>query len=115
MDRNLVAIEVKPVNADKKGLVKDLSTLVACLTDADYEYALLLFYGQASHQWRSRLRSVARQDASARGLLDRVKVYWHSQAREAAMPVDWREIMEPQNNQMHLTRSAPARNRGPRR
>jgi len=113
MDRNLAAIEVKPVTAGEKGLAKDLSTLVACLTDADYEYAMLLFYG-ASSQWRTRLRSVARQNARLRHLLDRVSVYWHSQAHEAAMRVDWREIMEPQNNQMQLTRSAPARSRGPR-
>ena len=32
-----MAIEVKPVAAGEKGLARDLATLVACLTDADYD------------------------------------------------------------------------------
>jgi hypothetical protein len=114
MDSNLVAIEIKAVNAGKKGLAKDLSTLVACLTDADYEYAILLFYGHG-HQWRPKLGAVVRRDATVQRLLDRIAVYWHAQAGDAAMDVDWRDIMELQNNQMQRTRSAAAGRRGPRR
>jgi hypothetical protein len=45
MNKNLVVIEVKPINATKDGVEKDVKTLCGFLTMAQYFRALYLFYG----------------------------------------------------------------------
>ncbi len=42
---NFAIIEVKPINANTKGIKKDLKTLTAFIKEANYQRAIYLFYG----------------------------------------------------------------------
>lgn len=53
MDRNLVAVEVKPVNAARDGLLKDIQTLSGFVTNAQYFRAVYLIYGNRETEFRS--------------------------------------------------------------
>jgi len=45
MEHNYLIIEVKPSNADRKGVEKDLKTLTAFRTKGGYSKAIFLIYG----------------------------------------------------------------------
>jgi len=45
MEHNYLIIEVKPSNADKNGIKKDLKTLTAFRLKGEYKRAILLIYG----------------------------------------------------------------------
>lgn len=95
MERNLLAIEVKPCNVRAKPIRKDLATLAAFLDHADYEYAIFLVYGQAANglRWKPLLRRVAQGDGVMPHLNGRLLVYWHEAVGAPAVAVPWLEIM----------------------
>ncbi len=49
MDRNLIAIEVKPINATNYGIRKDMETLCGFLANARYFRAIYLIYGNQNN------------------------------------------------------------------
>lgn len=49
MQNNFVVMEVKPISARKTSIQKDIRTLSAFVTHANYERALYLFYGRSEH------------------------------------------------------------------
>lgn len=53
MDRNLVAVEVKPVNASMAGVTKDIQTLSGFVANAQYFHAIYLIYGNNEAAFRS--------------------------------------------------------------
>lgn len=60
MDQNLVAVEVKPVNAARDGLLKDIQTLSRFATNAQYFRAIYLIYGNRGPAFRSIAETVRR-------------------------------------------------------
>lgn len=93
MEWNLVAMEVKPVNATLKGIAKDLRSLTALVKLGHYYRAIYLIYG---HQERPflRLRNFANHfqyDFSKDVIdLDIIDLYWHQGFGGSAIKYDWR-------------------------
>lgn len=59
MEKNLLAVEVKPGIARSCDMKKDIETLISCLNKANYEYGMLLIYGGRRPQWLGKLERFA--------------------------------------------------------
>jgi hypothetical protein len=58
MDRNLAAIEVKPINATNYGIRKDMETLCGFLANAQYFRSIYLIYGNHNNHIERILQKV---------------------------------------------------------
>lgn len=92
MSGNLVAIEVKPVNASRSNIQKDLRTLTALKRAGRYYQAIYLVYG-SSEVGFNRLKRTAinlqHEDEEGRIKLDSIILFWHRAAGEAAEHIGW--------------------------
>jgi len=64
MGNNYLILEIKPINASKAGIKKDLQTLTAFRRNAGYERAILLVYGGSERQFERFIRKT--RDISTR-------------------------------------------------
>ena len=91
MDNELV-MEVKPINAQKNGVEKDLQTLTAYRRYAEYRRAILLVYGGATddfYQFKEVLEAIAAQDTGDSIDLGLLELWYHPAPGEAAVSVEW--------------------------
>lgn len=72
MNRNLVVIEVKPINLNNQGLKKDINTLKGFLGKARYYRAIILIYGD--RESRSNIIQTAK---NLIGDKSRILLMWH--------------------------------------
>lgn len=93
VERNLLAVEVKPGTAESPKIKKDIETLISCLKQANYSYGMLLIYGGCSPKWLGKVKRLAGQNTEFRAFRNRLLVYWHEAAGDSAFAVTWDEIM----------------------
>jgi hypothetical protein len=85
MGGNHAVIEVKPINAQRGGLKKDLITLTAFRRYASYERALYLFYGGgAIKNIIAQLQDLADKDRGKSIDLSLIEFWWQGVANEPA-------------------------------
>jgi len=87
-NNNLVAIEVKAVNAHSKAIRKDLNILTAFRRDSEsgYPHAIYLIYGEG-HKNLDRIKSTAR---STNGIdISTITLFWHRSANVQAEKQAW--------------------------
>jgi hypothetical protein len=92
MGGNLAIIEVKPVNALRNNIEKDLRTLTAFRRDGGYFQAIYLIYGlneSAFNRINQTAVNLLSEDTESRINLDLISLFWHRTVGEAARPVDW--------------------------
>lgn len=83
MGENLVAIEVKPFNADQAGIQKDRQTLEYFVTDVGYQCGVQLVYG-GDRDALQRFINVYRD------VNERVTLFWHPAPGRRAVRVSTR-------------------------
>ena len=92
MRGNLVVLEVKPINALRDDIWKDLRTLTAFMQIGGYYQAIYLIYGWNEARF-NRIKRAAinlqREDKEDRIRLDSIILFWHRQPGEAAEYVSW--------------------------
>jgi hypothetical protein len=92
MEGNLIIIEVKPVNANKYDIRKDLRTLTAFRKRGKYRYAMYLIYG-SNERWLSRVKrnilQLQTEDEEQRIDLSLIDLYVHRFPETPAEHVDW--------------------------
>ena len=88
MQGNYTIIEIKPINAKRDGLLKDLSTLTAFRRHAGYEKAIYLFYGKGDIE---RILAMAdelqRQDRGNKIDLNLIELWLHQEVGTPASRV----------------------------
>ncbi|MCC7203048.1 MAG: hypothetical protein IT393_10375 [Nitrospirae bacterium] len=92
MDYNELVLEVKPINARKPGIAKDLQTLTAFRQKAGYKRAILLVYGGTKNdvdRFKKKGQSIAEQNRD--GSIDRqlIELWHHSTCGKMAESVGW--------------------------
>jgi len=92
MDYNELVMEVKPINAGKPGIRKDLQSLTAYRMKAEYQRAILLVYGGSQNEldrFKKKVRSIVEQNRDA--AIDRqiVELWHHSTCGQIAESVGW--------------------------
>ncbi len=87
MDGNLLVIEVKPVNARKNGLKKDLETLTNYHTLANYSRAILLIYGDddIAKLKRNIMEISKKYDEIS---LELIEIYWHKEVGREIIKIE---------------------------
>lgn len=85
MSGNHAIIEVKPINAQRSGLKKDLKTLTAFRRYANYERALYLFYGAGEiESIVTQFHGLADEDRGKNIDLSLIELWWQRAANEPA-------------------------------
>lgn len=80
--RNLVVVEVKPINASDAGIKKDLETLVHFVSpDVGYQLGVQLVYGDGEGRFKKFVRIY--QEAGH----PQLRLYWHRHCGERAQRV----------------------------
>lgn len=85
MGGNYIIIEVKPINADPQGILKDLTTLISFRQFAGYKKAIFLLYGKGDF---NRVRMCINNNAPENVNLDLIDFWWHENIGESASMVD---------------------------
>jgi hypothetical protein len=89
MGRNLIVMEVKPVNADKRSIRKDLKNLVGFIRDAGYKRAVYLVFGEEKRSFIA-FKKKTRECADSEGIsLAEIELWWHCKAEREAIPTPW--------------------------
>lgn len=94
MGGNLVAIEVKPVNALRPNIKKDLITLTAFRHSGGYYQAIYLIYGSDEAAF-NRIKLIAnnlQRENEDQIRLDSIILFWHRQAGEETERVSWNQV-----------------------
>lgn len=88
MGGNFAVVEVKSVLADSAGLAKDVRTLTAFRTRAEYERAILLVYGDGEHVHTllKRLQAIAHAEPDLIQL-NRVEIWRHALPNQPAFRI----------------------------
>jgi len=89
---NEIVMEVKPINAKKNQIRKDLRTLTAYRRYAEYRRAILLVYGASEHeldQLKELAKSAARHDGGRTIDLSLIELWHHATSGQAAVSVAW--------------------------
>lgn len=93
MTGNLIVIEVKPVNAPRRAIMRDLSSLRQFLQYAGYQHAIYLVYGGSEAefgQFCGRLDEVCKNDNPLdHNLTARIELWWHESPGIPARIVNW--------------------------
>lgn len=85
MGGNHTVIEVKPINANREGIAKDLSTLTAFRRFGRYANAIYLFYGGGNiHNALYLATELNEGDNNNRIDLSLVDIWWHRQVGDSA-------------------------------
>lgn len=88
MGGNHTIIEVKPINASRTGISKNLSTLTAFRRYAYYEKAIYLFYGNGNFiPLLECINDLQYNDRENRIDLSLMKFWWHKEVGAAASEV----------------------------
>jgi len=91
MTQNLAVVEVKaagptPPSEERKKIVADVNKLSAFCSDAQYQFGVLLVYGPNIGRIRGHVGTIA-----AVTNFNRLELWHHARAGEAANPVAWQE------------------------
>jgi len=92
MDGNALVMEVKPVNAQKEGIGKDLRCLTAYRRHGEYRRAILLVYGDLQEEFdrfRMRVRSVIERDEEGSIDLPLIELWYHPVCGHSAEKTEW--------------------------
>lgn len=92
MECNELVMEVKPINAERRGIEKDLQTLTAYRRHANYQRAILLVYGNSQDQFERFMdivRSITEQNRDNFIDLELIELWRHSSCGQAAASVTW--------------------------
>lgn len=94
MGGNYLVLEVKPITGTKEQLKKDLTTLTAFRRNADYERAILLFYGSVEGEFAEiiqTLNSIVKSDNESENLIqkDLIELWHHEKVGVQAVRHDW--------------------------
>lgn len=92
MDCNELVMEVKPINAEKRGIEKDLKTLTAYRRHANYQRAILLVYGDRQEQFERFIEivgSIKEYNRDNSVDLELIELWWHSSCDQAPVNVCW--------------------------
>jgi|SRR3989344_1439722 len=91
MQNNLLVMEVKPVNAQRNGIKKDLKTLTA-FARWGYTHAFYLIYGAGDETFEKLLSlaiSIAQKDGGKTIDLGRIRLWYHQRANVSAEITSW--------------------------
>ena len=89
---NLAVIEVKPVNAIRRDIQKDLRTLTAFRQPGRYHHAIYLIYGPDENRFqmiKTTALELQQQDTEGRINLDVITLFWHPAAGMPAIKMEW--------------------------
>jgi hypothetical protein len=92
MGGNLTVIEVKPVNANRRDIQKDLRTLTAFRQRGRYHRAIYLIYGPDEnkfHTIKTTALELQREDTEGRVNLELITLLWHPMAGVPAISMEW--------------------------
>ncbi len=92
MGGNLAVIEVKPVNAVRRDIQKDIRTLTAFRQRGRYHHAIYLIYGLGDNRFqmlKTTALQLQQQDTEGRINLDLITLFWHPAAGIQAMTSEW--------------------------
>lgn len=94
MGGNYLVLEVKPITGTKKQLKKDLKTLTAFRRHAEYERAILLFYGSLEGEFTEviqSLNSIEQADNELENLIqkDLIELWHHEAVGTQAVRHEW--------------------------
>ena len=81
MENNLTIMEVKPINARREGIEKDVNTLGKFLKFANYQSAILLFYGSGDIKGKYE---IAQKYQQYLGSNVQIHYWWHEHSQSAA-------------------------------
>ena len=87
MERNLVVIEVKPINARTEEIKKDISTLTGFLTNAEYYRAIHLVYGGTEEELERYMKRSFEKELLE--YLNSLDVFWHKVPQKKAEKCIW--------------------------
>lgn len=106
MGGNLIIIEVKPINAARIAIRKDLRTLTAFQRDGKYFKSLYLIYGDSFKGLNRIIReanSLQKEDKENRINLELIDLFWHFAPNEPATSQSWGiESKVKQNSMINL-------------
>jgi hypothetical protein len=91
MENNLLVMEVKPVNAQRDGIKKDLQTLTA-FARSGYTFAFYLIYGSDDKAFKKLLSSAisfAQKDDGKTIDLAQISLWYHQRANVSAEITSW--------------------------
>lgn len=93
MEHNYLIIEVKPSNADRKGIEKDLKTLTAFRTKGGYSKAIFLIYGGPDSNLE-KIKTTSKNifaeiNNNEKINLDLIELWHHPNPGEQAYLVNW--------------------------
>lgn len=93
MGNNYAVIEVKPINAKRNDLNKDIKTLTAFRRHAKYERAIYLIYGDDStSKIVSELNKIAREDGGKNVDISLIELWWHKRVGHSAEQVKLNQV-----------------------
>ena len=81
MEGNYAAIEVKPVTAKRRDVVKDIETLIAFIDHGGYERGIYLFYGYSAD---GKGPAIAASELVAKGTHAHIEIWTHTAPNVAA-------------------------------
>ena len=85
-------MEVKPVNAQRGGIEKDLKTLTAFRNKGGYSRAIFLIYGVSNSNFnkiKSTSKFFAEMDENGMIDLNLIELWHHANPGEEAYQLDW--------------------------
>lgn len=92
MTGNLVVLEVKPIEANREGIEKDLISITAFISRAHYHQGMYLIYGgsqQTIQSFRDRIQHIANGEQRDHIDLERIEMYWHPAPLTPAVRIHW--------------------------
>lgn len=91
MEKNLVVIEVKPVNAASAAIAKDLKCLTAFCRRAQYFQAVYLIYGEDGENFQRIKETAYSLEKGGDGKIDLglIHLYWHRSPKSFAERQCW--------------------------
>ncbi|MBI3128227.1 MAG: hypothetical protein HYZ11_11530 [Candidatus Tectomicrobia bacterium] len=89
LEKNLVIVEVKPVNAKEESIQKDNETLRYFLDSAGYSQAVYLIYGNMSEGKLNKFKEIMRSIFLSYHA-EKVHLLWHSKAGSSAEIIEWK-------------------------
>jgi hypothetical protein len=92
MAGNLIVLEVKPINADREGIEKDLISITEFRRYAGYHYGMYLIYGGTQgriENFRNRVQRIAESEQRNRIDLGQIEMVWQSAPQTPAETINW--------------------------
>ena len=96
MNKNLVAIEVKPINARLQDLKKDLKTLIGFLTAANYPMAMQLIYGGPEEIFKGRIKYAFKKEMLR--FSNSLYLFWHEAPQKKVKEYNWARLVRDTSN-----------------